>query len=38
MKSNIEFLLQDMTYNSKYEFLEEAKNKDELDKIAKKIL
>ena len=34
--NKIEILLQDMTYNTQYEFLEYAANKDELDNIAKK--
>ena len=36
MKNEIEFFLQDLTYGSTYEFLEEGKHKDELTVIAKK--
>ncbi len=36
MKNRIELFLEDLTYNSKFEFLEESKNKDELQKIADK--
>ena len=36
MKNRLELFLSDLTYNTKYEFLEEAKHKSELEKIAKK--
>lgn len=35
-EKDLAFLLEDMSYNSKYEFLDMAKNKDELTKIAEK--
>ncbi len=36
MKNKIEIFLKDMTYNSRFEFLEESKHKDELAEIAEK--
>lgn len=36
MKNAVDLLLEDMTYNTRYEFLEEGKHKSELEAIAKK--
>ena len=36
MKNRVEIFLEDMTYNTSFEFLEEGKNKDELQEIAER--